>query len=618
LSSRFIHRIMGLGLFAFLHPVLGQDTGARVYEDNCAVCHDGGMNRAPTRELFEVMPAERVLESLENGSMLSMAVTLSAMERRAVSEYLTGRRLGEPLDTTPRAAAMCGAAAEPFDPSRPSWMGWGGSGTTNLRFQPQESAGIAVTDVPRLRLKWAFGMPGHIQAYGNPAVAGGRVFFGSQGGIVYSLDAATGCVHWYFEAPGFVRTGISLGEIDSARGPRLAVFFGDGRASAHALDAVSGEPIWRTQVDDYPVARVTGSPALHEGRLYVPVASGEEAAGSDPQYECCRFRGSLVALDAATGEQLWKTYTVEVPEPTIKNDVGVQLWGPSGAPIWSSPAIDPVRNAVYVTTGNNYSDPTSEMSDAFVAMDLDTGEVLWYRQMTERDAYVAACRLEDKTNCAESDGPDVDFGASPILIGLGERGRMLVAGQKSGVVHALDPDNEGAVLWQTRIGRGGSMGGVQWGSAADSQNVYVALSDIGRLPVEHSWATEADPEVGGGMFALRIIDGAQVWYTPPASCGERVRCSPAQSAAVTAIPGIAFSGSVDGHLRAYSTVDGRIVWDFDTVRAYDTVNGVEGQGGSLDGPGPVVADGMLFVNSGYPTGGGMPGNVLLAFSVDGQ
>jgi polyvinyl alcohol dehydrogenase (cytochrome) len=309
---------------------------------------------------------------------------------------------------------------------------------------------------------------------------------------------------------------------------------------------------------------------------------------------------------------------VDEPRPTKKNTVGVQLWGPSGAPIWSSPAIDVERNAVYVTTGNNYTDPTSDLSDAFVALDLGTGEILWARQMTENDAYVAACRLEDKTNCADSNGPDVDFGASPILVELGPGRRLLMAGQKSAVVHALDPDRDGAIVWQRRIGRGGSMGGVQWGSATDGENLYVALSDIVRLPVPHSWATEADPNIGGGMFALGVADGRIVWYTPPASCGDRVRCSPAQSAAVTAIPSVAFSGSVDGHLRAYSTADGRILWDFDTVRTYETVNGVPGQGGSMDGPGPVIARGMLFVNSGYPSGGGIPGNVLLAFSVAGE
>jgi polyvinyl alcohol dehydrogenase (cytochrome) len=376
--------------------------------------------------------------------------------------------------------------------------------------------------------------------------------------------------------------------------------------------------MWKVKVDDFPTARISSSPTFYNGRLYVGVAAGEEASGAVPTYECCKFRGNLVALDAATGQRVWKTYLVEEPKPTKKNAVGAQLWGPSGAPIWGTPAIDPVKNAVYVTTGNNYSDPGSTMSDAFVALDIASGKILWHRQMTASDAYTAACRLPDKTNCADSNGPDFDFGSSPILVTMAGGRRVLVAGQKSGIVHALDPDRDGAVIWQTRVGKGGTMGGVQWGSATDGVNVYVANSDIGRVMLSYSNSTDADPKQGGGMFALRLADGERVWYTPPVGCGTRPRCSPAQSAAVSAIPGIAFSGSVDGHMRAYSTTDGRIVWDVDTIDIYEAVNGVLGRGGSLDGPGPVIANGVVYVNSGYPTAGGTPGNVLLAFSVDGK
>ena len=286
--------------------------------------------------------------------------------------------------------------------------------------------------------------------------------------------------------------------------------------------------------------------------------------------------------------------------------------------MWASPAVDAKLNLIYVTTGNNYSDPTSSTSDSFLALDLNTGQVKWSRQMTAKDAYTAACRLPDKTNCAESNGPDFDFSSSPMLITLANGRRMLVAGQKSGIVHALDPDKGGEVLWQTRVGRGGTMGGVQWGSAADQQNVYVALSDIGRIMLTYSNTTDADPKQGGGIFALRLSDGERVWYQPPASCGTRPRCSPAQSAAVSAIPGVAFSGSVDGHMRAYSTADGTILWDVNTIDVYEGVNGVLGRGGSIDGPGPSIANGVVYVNSGYPTAGGTPGNVLLAFSVDGK
>lgn len=593
--------------------------GAALYKRHCATCHDSGENRAPLPDAFRAMPAERVLAAMETGTMVTMANNRTAAERRAIAEFLSGRSLETRLDTAPAPAAMCRPAADRFDPAAgPRWHGWGRN-TSNTRFQDGAAAGLTAADVPRLKLKWAFAFPGDLQSYSQASVAGGRVFVGSWGGTVYSLDAATGCIHWHVQAAAGVRAAVSIGGVTIASGRRDAAFFGDQAGNVYALDAASGELLWRVKVDDFPVARVSGSPTFHDGRLYVPVASGEEASGAVATYECCRFRGSVVALDAATGRQVWKTYMI--PEParqTKKNAAGAQLWGPSGAPVWATPAVDPVRNALYVTTGNNYSDPPTAMSDAFVALDLATGRILWSRQMTAADAYTMACRLPDKTNCAESNGPDLDFGASPILVNLANGRRVLMAGQKSGVVHALDPDAGGEILWQTRIGRGGTMGGVQWGSATDGDQIYVALSDIGRVMLTYTTSTDADPNRGGGMFALRVSDGSRVWYTPPAGCGVRPRCSPAQSAAVSAIPGIAFSGSVDGHIRAYSAADGSVVWDFDTIREYETVNGVAGRGGSLDGPGPAIAGGLVFVNSGYPTAGGTPGNVLLAFSVDGR
>jgi len=486
--------------------------------------------------------------------------------------------------------------------------------TSNTRFQDAAAAGFTAAQVPRLKLKWAFGFPGELTRMGAPNLAGGRVFVGSADGKVYSLDAASGCVYWAIDAGSGVRSAITIAQI----GTRYAALFGDGRAFAHAVDAATGQEIWKTKVDDYPVAGITGGLVFYKDRVYIPVKSGEEAAGGSAKYECCRFRGSLVALDASTGKQIWKTYTIEEPKKTKVNKVGTQLWGPSGAPIWSTPAVDPRRNTIYVTTGDNYSDPSSSMSDAFIAMDADTGKILWSRQMTANDAYTSACRMPDKTNCPEVNGPDFDFGASPILVTLGNGKRLVVAGQKSGMVHALDPDQGGELVWSTRVGIGGTMGGVQWGSAVDANNIYVANSDILRVMLPFANNTDADPKRGGGMYALRLDTGKQVWFTPPVGCGEKKRCSPAQSQAVTAIPGVAFSGSVDGHLRAYDAANGKVVWDVDTAVGYKTANGVTAHGGSLDGAGPVIGGGILYVNSGYSSAGGMPGNVLLAFSVDGK
>jgi len=610
--------IFGAAVVLLSHPSFAQqpEPGASVlYQRLCSSCHDNGVGRAPNRAAFRDMPAERVLSALETGSMVTMANNRTAAERRALAEFVTGKSLSVPLVTIPAAKAMCqGKPATLNAATGPQWNGWGH--TSNSRYQ--QSAGLAAADVPRLKLKWAFAFPGDLQSYSQATLAGGRLFVGSWGGKVYSLDAATGCIHWYFDAGEGVRSAVTVGPVSTAANARQAAFFGDTGANVYALDAATGSLIWKADVETFPVARVNGSPTLHAGRLYVPLASGEEGAAASPTYECCRFRGSIVALDAATGRQLWKTYMVDEPGQTTKNAVGTQLWGPSGVPIWSTPLVDTRNNALYITTGNNYSDPTSPLSDAFVALDLDTGRVLWSRQMTSADAYTAACRLPDKTNCAVSNGPDFDFGASPILVTLPGGKRALVAGQKSGIVHAIDPDDRGTILWQTRVGQGGTMGGVQWGSAADAEKVYVALSDIGRIMLNFSNSTDADPKRGGGMFALRLTDGQIVWTTPPPGCGSRSRCSPAQSAAVSAMPGVAFSGSVDGHMRAYSMTDGRILWDVDTIRPYETVNGVDGRGGSLDGPGPAIGGGMVYVNSGYPTAGGTPGNVLLAFSVDGK
>lgn len=589
-------------------------TGEEMYKAGCAQCHDAGVGRAPQRDTFRQMTPERVLAAMETGEMITMGNRFPAEGRRAIAEFITGRKLGTALNLDPPASAMCAKSSTDFL-SGASWSGWG-SNTSNTRFQDAEKAGIAAADVPRLKVKWVFGFPGELTANGQPTYAGGRVFVGSPAGRVYSLDAATGCVHWYLDAGSQVRSAITVAKVGSG----YSAFFGDGKATAWAVDAATGKVIWNARVDDYPVARLTGSPVFFEGRLYVPVASGEEAAGSVPTYECCKFRGSVVALDAATGKQIWKTWTIDEPaRPTgRKNRIGTALYGPSGAPIWSTPAVDAKRGVIYVTTGDNYSEPATQTSDAFMALDMKTGKKVWIRQMTQNDAYTSACRLPDRTNCPDANGPDFDFGASPILVNLRSGKRALLAGQKSGIVYALDPDKQGAMLWQERVGKGGTMGGVQWGSAADAQNIYVAVSDIKRIMLDYATTTDTDNSQGGGMYALRLDNGERMWYAQPVSCGQRKRCSPAQSAAVSAMPGVAFSGSMDGHLRAYSAASGKIVWDFDTERTYQTVNGVEGRGGSLDGPGAVIAGGMVFADSGYTSAGGQPGNVLIAFSVDGK
>ncbi len=618
--------LAGLVLILALPSQLHAQDGQALYTQLCATCHAGANERAPRLEVLRQLAPEQVLNALQNGSMITMAAHRSARDHRAIAEYVTGKSFGAELVTTPGAAAMCADNTVPALWSTPAtadvlrssaWSGWGVT-PDNARFAGSEVAGLTAADVPKLKVKWAFAFPGDLTANAQPAVVGSRVFVGSAGGLFYSLSADSGCIHWYFKTAAAVRGAPSIGVIQAATGPRYAAFVGDRAANLYALDALTGEVLWQTKVDEHPLARITGSVMLYEGRLYLGTSSGEEVGATTAGYECCKFRGSVMAFDANSGAQLWKTFTVDEPQALGQNANGVQLWGPSGAPVWSSPTIDPVQRAVYVTTGNNYSDPATDTSNAFLAFDLDTGALLWSRQMTPDDAYNSGCRMTDKTACPAGNGPDYDFASSPILIDLVEGSRVLVAGQKSGLVHAVDPDNDGAVLWSVRLGNGGTLGGIQWGSASDGANVYVALSDMGRIVVEGNPNTDVDPKVGGGMFALDLATGETVWHTPPADCGLRARCSPAQLAAVSAIEGVAFSGSVDGHLRGYSTSNGTVVWDFDSVGTYEAVGGLTGRGGSMDGPGPAIAGGMLIVNSGYIGNGEIPGNVLLGLSVEGK
>jgi len=612
-----------VSLFAVLLVAISAraQNGAAVYKAHCASCHNSAATRVPPESALRSMSFPQVLAALESGVMKTVGDSLTPQERYAVTLYLGA---AAPKAVPVPQSAFCSAKEEPFrfsSPS-PSWTGWS-TDVTNSRFQDSAGAGLTAADVPKLKLKWAFSLGDQTDARSQPAVADGRLFFGTLGGAVYSLDASSGCIHWTSKIDGGIRSAVVVGQTGHAM--KSAIYFGSG-SNVYALDAATGKVLWKVRVEDYFAGLITAAPLLHRGVLYVAVASFEEALPPLPTYECCSFRGSVVALRADTGQRLWKTYTVaEAPQPTEKNKNGIQMYGPSGAGVWSTPTFDEERNVVYVATGDNYSDPATQTSDAVLAFDARTGKILWSRQMTAGDAFNNACGIPGSANCPKSPGQDFDFGQPPILVSLASGRRALVLGQKSGMVYALDPDEKGEVLWQMRVGKGGALGGVQWGSATDGQNIYVALSDLGfKGVVPDSTSAQGyrlllDPDQGGGLFAIRLGSGKQVWSANPIfACVGRERCSPAQSQAVTVIPGIVFSGSLDGHLRAYSTATGETLWDVDTVRDYATLNGQTARGGSLDGPGPVVADGVLYVSSGYAQFGGMPGNVLLAFSVNGK
>jgi len=589
--------------------------GAKVYEDHCAVCHSKADPRTPTLEALRQRSADEIVTALTGGKMREQGSELTDAERRAVATYL-GVAAGERAAATAAAAAPAASAAVTgrctapprFDPaSGPSWTGWSPD-LANTRYQPRP--GLTGDQVPRLTLKWAFGFPNASVATGLPTVAGGRLFVGSQDGTVYSLDAASGCVVWAFKAKARVRSGVVIAARAGAPG-QYSAYFGDGRSNVYALDAATGEQLWTRSVDDHRAANITGTPAFYQGRLYVPVASIEEAQGANPAYECCTFRGSLVALDAATGSLTWKTYTINAEaKPVGKNKAGTARWGPAGAGIWSSPTIDPKRHVVYAATGNMYTEPQQPTSDAIMAFDLDTGAIKWTSQVTPSDIFVVGCGqlagpAGSGANCPspEALGPDFDFGNAPILVTANGRD-LIVAGQKSGVGWAFDPDKNGAVVWQYRAGQGSALGGLEFGSAVDTQQAYFAVSDtLGPNP--------------GGLHAVALSSGQRRWFAapPPPKCPAGRGCNGAILAAITVIPGAVFTGSNDGGVRAFSTKDGSLLWEYDTNRSFETVNGVPGKGASISGPGPVVAGGMVFINSGYGSLGGRPGNVLLAFGL---
>jgi polyvinyl alcohol dehydrogenase (cytochrome) len=534
---------------------------------------------------------------------------------------LAGAAHGAPAEAVPEAN-ICPDPATPLALGSAQWNGWGRD-VENTRYQPEPA--IRANDIPKLALKWAFGFQGSVVA-GQPTVVDGRLFVVSSAGRIYSLDAKTGCTYWTYDAPAGTRTSVAIGEFAPSRsaaapkstpGPKhrhggskkskrqytlahldilkapSAAFFGDDAGAVYALDAQRGTLLWKTVVDAHPRARIIGGPLLYRDRLYVVVASDEQNAATDATYACCTFRGSVAALEMTTGRLLWKTFTIgEEPRP-LKSASGGQAFGPAGGAVAAAPSIDVKRGLLYVGTGGSLTDLDQPLTDAVIALDLNDGQLRWAKQFP-RHLKAGAAR----------------FASSPILRTLADGRQIILAAQTSGIVYALDPDHGGEVLWQANAGEGAA-GGVEWGPAADYRRIYVALSGL-----------VAEPDnTSGGLTALDLKTGIRRWYTqtpaPACSWGAEA-CAHAQAQAVTVIPGAAFAGSMDGHLRAYSTIDGKVLWDTDTAKDFVTVNGIKASGGSLDQGGATIVNGVVYINSGYGQRYGQPGNVLLAFSVDGK
>lgn len=580
--------------------------GAALYAQNCAACHDNATLRAPARNLLELLTPTSVLASLESGVMKQQGALLSAQERTDVVEYLVGSKPAFlPVHSCKRAGSWFDWRQPP--PAR----GWG-IDYNNRRHIPSSVAKLDGDDLPSLKVRWVFDYPGATRARSHPSIAGGALFVGSQNGSVYALDQATGCVRWVYEAGAEVRTGITI-DFDAASASAVG-YFADLLARVHAVDLTTGTRLWRTAADDHPNATGTAQPVVFEGRVYQPVSSLEVVPAADPAYACCTFRGSIATLDAATGALLRKTYTItQAPGEVARNDVGTPVMAPSGAPVWNTPALDEKRRRLYFGTGENYSSPADGNSDAIMAMDIDSGELAWVTQTTSRDAWNLACMpfIENQTNCPIERGPDVDFGAPPILVSEGGRD-ILVAGQKSGEVFGIAPD-DGRLLWRRKVGRGGNQGGIHFGMSAQGATVFVPVSDYTDASLS---AADARP----GLYALDAFTGELKWSHPaPDVCGDKADCDPGISAAISAIDGAVLAGHMDGWLRAYDPTDGALVWALDTDREFQSISGNPARGGSFGGAtAPMAYNGMLYVNSGYGLYFHRPGNVLIALGPAGD
>ena len=600
-------------------PAVDRETlpGAAIYHQRCQSCHEGQAPKAPSKTFVEMMSPESIHRALTVGIMQRQAAGLSEDDRRHVAEYLSGTPFGAPQ---PPQAPQCSGAAAHFDLSHEPGVAGFGLTTGSSHYAAADVAKLSVADVPRLKLKWAFAFPGTVRVRSMPTYAYGALYFGSQTGVVYAVDAKQGCIRFKFDNTAEVRTAVVVPARTGAelRQPPRA-YFGDIVGRVFAIDATTGKELWHHRVDDHPSATVTGTPVYHHGVLYVPVSSLEEAV-LDANYPCCTFRGSVVALDARTGKRLWKHYTIsEEPKVTGTRQSGAKVYAPSGASVWNTPTVDAKRGLLYIGTGNNYTGPANSDSNSVMALDLKTGALAWTWQITAGDAWNAGCMV-GMDNCPATPGPDYDVGSGTMLVTLPDGSERILVGLKSGAAMAIDPDKHDVALWKNRVGRGSIQGGIQFGMAYDGTRLYVPISDM--ADTGDASSKERDAAAGPirpGLYALDPVTGKLLWNTPADNiCGTRRYCDPGILASIVAIPGAVFAGHMDGRVRAYDSATGKVLWQFDTTEPQTALGGAKAQGGTIGGGGPVVYDGMVYTTSGYGLYAHMAGNMLAAFSVDGR
>ena len=595
------------------------DDMATLFRTACATCHEVPETKAPPTATLRQLPAARILMAMELGKMQPQAAGLAPQQRVDLSRWLAAE------EDAKRDAWIAERACARETPVPVTGRGNWGLGRDNRR----EAVDVAIGrgNLDDLELQWSVALPAVTTMRSQPVVAGDTVFLGSKGAHLLALDRRSGCVRWSLATDAPVHSALTL---DRTPDGVATLFFADELAMVYAVDATTGRLRWRERVKWFPTSIVSGPIACHGGRLYVPLSSFEVAAAGLPTHECCRSHGGIAALDATTGKALWRYDTTPHAVKTAVTRDGTQLWGPSGAPVWNSPTIDATRGVLYFGTGQNSSSPATDTSDAIIALDLATGERRWIFQALADDAWNAAC-LSGGASCPVENGPDFDFGAAVILLRRPE-GDLLLAGQKSGEVFALDPDRKGAVVWRRRVGSGSSNGGIHHGMATDGRRVYVPVAD----PERRIAGYVPKP----GTYALDVDDGDLLWSHPvergcafdPADApliglaemaqGQAQRspwpaCSYyyGQSAAAVVANGIVYAGGLDGRLRLLDADSGQALRVIETNRPYQASNGVEGHGGAIDVGGAIVAGDQIFILSGYGMFGQMPGNMLLVYGL---
>ncbi len=588
--------------------------GKAVYEQACGGCHSNPeATRSPSFDTLKAMRYQTILYALNEGKMKVQASVLSTEQKSAVIDFLVGR---EPTSDEWVAKMMCPADRRTVKFDAPATVTGFGFDPKNHRRLNAAQAGLKTADLRQLKLAWAIGFPGATAMRSQPAVVGSTLFLPvADAARLFALDiSGPPCVQWMYQNEAPLRTSAAFGQLP---GGRKVIVTSDVASRVHMVDAATGKRIWIQHVGLYPLSLTTGTPAIHGDRVYVPVSQYEISLGGNDNHECCKTHGAVTALDALTGKKIWTAHTMEEAKPVRDRGDGKMIWGPSGAPIWTSPAIDAKRGVLYVGTGEATSEPAAPTTDAILAIDLKDGRIRWHFQATENDIFLTACaRNRSGLNCPKSSvHRDVDFGASVIIAQRADGSDVLLAGQKSGTVWALDPDKGGKLVWRQDFGEGSPLGGIHWGIAYDGTRVFA--------PINRPYGMSA-PEGGTqkpGLHAVNVDGGAVAWtYSAEPDCtGERAArvksCTTniGFSGAPTVLDGAVISGSLDGFLHAFDAKTGELLFKFNTARPFDTLNGVAASGGAIDNASIVAANGLLFVNSGYGMFGQTPGNVLLAF-----